>query len=124
MLRALQSDIEKLNIKSAFLLSALCTKKPHVKDEFIKMGYVEQLIGQIAVQIQKDRTSDQTQSSEHYLSALLSLIQDHAEAQNICKRPDLQFREILNCIIESSKDKDEYRVSTTILLLLKKPLLN
>lgn len=31
LLRALQSDIEKLNIKSAFLLSSLCNQKPHIK---------------------------------------------------------------------------------------------
>ena len=117
LLRALQSDLEKLNIKSAFLLSALCNKNHYVKDELIKMGYVEQLIGQIAIQIQKDRNNDQTGTSEHYLSALLSLVQNHEESQNICKRPDLRFREILDCIIENTKDKDEYRVCKLQLFL-------
>lgn len=80
-------------------------------DELIRMGYIEQLIGQIAIQMQQERNDDQARSSEHLLSALLSLIQNHEESQEICKRSDLQFKEILNCIIENTKDKDEYRVS-------------
>jgi len=31
LLRAMQSDIEKLQIKSAFLMSALCQQQPHFK---------------------------------------------------------------------------------------------
>lgn len=83
------------------------------------MGYIEQLVGQIAIQMQQERVDDQARSSEHLLSALLSLIQNHEESQNICRRPDLQFKEILNCIIENTKDKDEYRVCIIFFLFLQ-----
>ncbi|KAL0280833.1 UNVERIFIED_CONTAM: hypothetical protein PYX00_002009 [Menopon gallinae] len=106
LLRALQSDIVKLNIKAAFLLTALCSQKPDIKDELVKMGYVEQLVGQIAIQMQLDVHSE---VAEHLLSALLCLIQDHEPSQTICKDPELQFREVMKYVIENSDGKDQYR---------------
>lgn len=40
LLRALQSDIEKLNIKSAFLLSSLCNQKPHIKGMYTLINFI------------------------------------------------------------------------------------
>lgn len=47
LLRAMQSPVEKLQIKSAFLLSSLCNKdgSNDVKYILIKMGFVEQAAG-------------------------------------------------------------------------------
>lgn len=36
LLRALQSGVQKLNIKSAFLLSSLCSQKPQIKGEYCR----------------------------------------------------------------------------------------
>lgn len=72
------------------------------------MGYIEQLIGQIA--LQQTISSSDHPSAEHLLNALLSLIRDHEESQRICKRPELQFQSTLSCILESSAGKEEYQV--------------
>lgn len=46
LLRAMQSPIEKLQIKSAFLLSSLCKDdSSDVKYTLVKMGFVEQAAG-------------------------------------------------------------------------------
>lgn len=72
------------------------------------MGYVEQLVGQIAILMQ---LNDHSEVAEHLLSALLSLIQDHEPSQTVCRDPELQFRELMKCVMENSDGKDEYRVS-------------
>jgi len=55
LLRAMQSSIEKLQIKSAFLLSSLCSRNNanDVKYTLVKMGFIEQaagLLGRINLQ--------------------------------------------------------------------------
>lgn len=47
LLRAMQSSIKKLQIKSAFLLSSLCNKdNTHsLKSTLVNMGLIEQAIG-------------------------------------------------------------------------------
>lgn len=47
LLRAMQSPLEKLQIKSAFLLSSLCSKDDSndVKYTLVKMGFIEQAAG-------------------------------------------------------------------------------
>ena len=47
LLRAMQSPIEKLQIKSAFLLSSLCNRDNlnDLKATLIKMGLIEQIAG-------------------------------------------------------------------------------
>lgn len=51
LIRALQSPVEKLQIKSAFLLSALCNRDndDHLKATLIKMGIIEQAAGLLAM---------------------------------------------------------------------------
>lgn len=50
LLRALQSPVEKLQIKSAFLLSNLCNKEDSldIKHTLVKMGFIEQAVGLLA----------------------------------------------------------------------------
>lgn len=50
LLRALQSPVEKLQIKSAFLLSNLCSKEDStdIKHTLVKMGFIEQAVGLLA----------------------------------------------------------------------------
>lgn len=51
LIRAIQSSIKKLQVKSAFLLSALCSKEnAHaIRSTLIKMGLVEQAAGLLAM---------------------------------------------------------------------------
>lgn len=51
LIRAMQSSVEKLQIKSAFLLSALCSKdNAHaIRSSLIKMGIIEQASGLLAM---------------------------------------------------------------------------
>lgn len=48
LIRAIQSSIEKLQIKSAFLLSSIC-RKNEVKLTLVKMGLVEQAAGMLSM---------------------------------------------------------------------------
>lgn len=47
LLRALQSPVEKLQIKSAFLLSNLCSKEnsDEIKYTLVRMGFIKQAVG-------------------------------------------------------------------------------
>ena len=47
LLRAMQSSVEKLQIKSAFLLSSLCSRNNSndIKYTLVKMGFIEQSAG-------------------------------------------------------------------------------
>ena len=51
LLRAMQSPIKKLQIKSAFLLSSLCNKENvnNLKLSLVNMGLVEQATGLLAI---------------------------------------------------------------------------
>lgn len=51
LMRAMQSPVEKLQIKSAFLLSCLCNrdKGNELKLTLIKMGLIEQAAGLLAM---------------------------------------------------------------------------
>lgn len=51
LMRAIQSSVEKLQIKSAFLLSSLCNKEKgnDLKSTLIKMGLIEQASGMLAM---------------------------------------------------------------------------
>lgn len=50
LLRAMQSSVKKLQIKSAFLLSSLCNKdnSDNLKITFVNMGLIEQVAGLLA----------------------------------------------------------------------------
>lgn len=51
LLRAMQSSIKKLQIKSAFLLSSLCSKENvnDLKLTLVNMGLIEQATGLLAI---------------------------------------------------------------------------
>ncbi|GAB6025987.1 hypothetical protein CHUAL_011953 [Chamberlinius hualienensis] len=100
VLRAIQSDVEKLKIKSAFLLSALCSQRPSIKDTLCNMGFVEQLIALI----QKDHEPAQ----EHVIAALLSLVTDHQSGIQECQREELNLKNILNEKIKLLTGTDQY----------------
>lgn len=99
LLRAMQSDVDKLKVKSAFLLSSLCSQHPAIRDDLQKMGWVHQLVGLI--------NQERTPGHEHLLSALLALVRDHKKCIEDCRDPKLQLRSTLTSYIELVKGKEE-----------------
>uniref|UniRef100_T1JDV9 Nucleotide exchange factor Fes1 domain-containing protein n=1 Tax=Strigamia maritima TaxID=126957 RepID=T1JDV9_STRMM len=87
LLRAMQSNIDKLRIKSSFLISCLCEQKPEIKDTLTRMGFVDQLVALIQM--------DHDSTHEHLLSALNCLVTNHTESINECRNPQLHLKETL-----------------------------
>lgn len=117
IMRAMQTDVQKLKIKACFMLSALCTDNPEVKDILCKIGMVDQLVGHL--------NEEHGNYHEHIMSALLSLIHDHIPAKNECQRSELNLRELLTNRIKDLQGKDEFReereYATEILKVLSIP---
>ncbi|XP_063216243.1 hsp70-binding protein 1-like [Bacillus rossius redtenbacheri] len=99
LLRALQSDVDKLRVKAAFFLSAL--KQPHVLEELLKMGFVELFATLVSC--------DMSPATEHLLSALLTLVTDCSAARTECRRPELGLRSRLVQLVEDCRNKEEYQ---------------
>ncbi|KAJ9577159.1 hypothetical protein L9F63_006281 [Diploptera punctata] len=113
LLRAMQSQVEKLQIKSAFLLTFICNHKECIKDELYKMGYVEQLIGLVS--------EGQPPGLEHLLSALLALVTNHPPSVEVCRQPQLQLRAVLRNLLrqnEGQDDRQEENEYTSMLMRL------
>ncbi|XP_046980231.1 hsp70-binding protein 1 isoform X1 [Schistocerca americana] len=100
LLRAMQSNVEKLQVKSAFLLSSLCSST-EIKDELCKMGFIEQLIGLVG--------PEGSPAVEHLLSAVVALVSDHELSQQECRRPELHLRDKLFQIMQNVSGKEEFR---------------
>ncbi len=101
LMRAMQSDVEKLQIKSAFMLQAFFQMPTDFKDTLFKMGMVHQLIGLLQ--------TEHTPTHEHFMSALLNLVMDHQGCINDCRQPALGFKEFLTAREEFLKGKPEYQ---------------
>jgi len=99
LLRALQSGIEKLQLKAAFLLMSMCTEDTKCRQSLYDMGFVEQLVSLIHVEPQT--------SHEHLLGCLLAIIQDHPESLEESRRPELRLKELLDGKISSLKGSEE-----------------
>eukprot|EP00106_Octopus_bimaculoides_P021688 XP_014789130.1 PREDICTED: hsp70-binding protein 1-like [Octopus bimaculoides] len=80
LMRAMQADVEKLKIKSAFLLRNIVNQKPAVKGRFY--GLYE---------------------------GLLAILTDHPRSLEDCKQPQLEFIEILQEKLKSLHGRDEFR---------------
>ncbi|XP_059479988.1 hsp70-binding protein 1 [Neocloeon triangulifer] len=93
LLSAMQSNIEKLQIKAAFLLSALCSESNAVKEHVIERKMIDHLA---------ELLTKKDQPYEHMLAALLSIVRDHPQAQEECKRPELYFYNTLIKLREHS----------------------
>jgi len=101
LLRALQTSVEKLRVKAAFLLTCLCNENPAFKDTLCKMGFVEQFVALL------QREHDSTH--EHLLSALLALTEGHQAAIVECKRSEFQLKELLNKRLELITGQEEFQ---------------
>ncbi|XP_074659872.1 hsp70-binding protein 1-like [Tubulanus polymorphus] len=105
LLRAMQLDVEKLQIKAVFLLKALCVDESKYKDMLCDMGMVEQLVGLLI--------TEHKPFHEHLLGALVNLVDDadgrSSRLISECRRPEFELRKVLLERIELVKGHDEYR---------------
>ncbi|XP_011870979.1 PREDICTED: hsp70-binding protein 1 [Vollenhovia emeryi] len=104
LLRAMQSPVEKLQIKSAFLLSSLCSKdnsnnvNKQVKYTLVKMGFVEQAAGLLG------RMNLQPEVREQLLRVLSSMVNDNfLPALKECRRSQLFLRSTLEQLLTELK---------------------
>ncbi|XP_014216564.1 hsp70-binding protein 1 isoform X2 [Copidosoma floridanum] len=98
LIRAMQSQVEKLQIKAAFLLSSLCRKDDVVKLTLVKMGLVEQAAGMLAMGNLLSETREQ-------LLSLLNGMTDNNYflALKECRRPELCLKQTLERHLKESK---------------------
>lgn len=106
LLRAMQSSTKKLQIKSAFLLSSLCSKdnSDNLKVTLINMGLIQQTIGLLA------SNNICPEIREQLLSILTGLTNDNLlAALQECRRPELCLKPTLEqCLKDlSPEDKNE-----------------
>ncbi|XP_017890008.1 hsp70-binding protein 1 [Ceratina calcarata] len=103
LLRAMQSSLKKLQIKSAFLLSSLCTKEGvnDLKSTLVNMGLIEQAIGLLAMDDLLPEIRDQL------LSILDALTTDDIPlALQECRRPELNFQSTLERYVKELKQEE------------------
>lgn len=102
LMRAIQSPVEKLQIKSAFLLSALCNKDNDnkLKTTLVKMGLIEQAAGLLAMGSLLPETREQLLgvlnglTNNNFLPALVE-----------CRRPELCLRQTLERHLRESREE-------------------
>nr|XP_012220556.1 PREDICTED: hsp70-binding protein 1 [Linepithema humile] len=103
LLRAMQSPVEKLQIKSAFLLSSLCNKddSSDVKYTLVKMGFIEQAAGLLG------RMNLQPAVREQLLRVLSGMVNDNfLPALKECRRPQLCLRSTLEQLLTELKPEE------------------
>lgn len=103
LLRAMQSSVKKLQIKSAFLLSSLCSKDDatDLKLSLVNMGLVEQAAGLLAAADQVPEIRDQLLN---ILSGLTN--NDFQPALKECRRPELCLKATLERCIQDLQEED------------------
>ncbi|XP_071545640.1 hsp70-binding protein 1 [Panulirus ornatus] len=114
LMRAMQSGVEKLVVKSAFLLNKLVRGNDSHKATLVSMGYVEQL----TTILSNDETD--SISREHCTAALLGLVSSYPLALAECLRPELHVSEHLKLRLDDIKDKEETQEEEGYILELLK----
>ncbi|XP_012064565.1 PREDICTED: hsp70-binding protein 1 [Atta cephalotes] len=115
LLRAMQSSIEKLQIKSAFLLSSLCSRNNanDVKYILVKMGFIEQAAGLLG------RMNLQPTVREQLLRVLSGMVNDNfLPALKECRRSQLCLRSTLEQLLTELKpveNQDEIDMCSELL---------
>ncbi|EZA60831.1 hypothetical protein DMN91_007726 [Ooceraea biroi] len=114
LLRAMQSPIEKLQIKSAFLLSSMCSKEDSndVKNILTTMGFIEQTA------VLLSRANLQPTVREQLLRALSAMTCDNLPALVECRRPELCLKSILEQLLAElnpEENQDEIGICTELL---------
>ncbi|KAM9299143.1 hsp70-binding protein 1 [Gastrophryne carolinensis] len=109
LMRAMQSDVEKLKIKSVFLLQNLLISHPEHKGTLCSMGMIQQLISLLR--------TDRSPFHEHVLSALCSMVTDSPQAVLESRAPELAFEELLKqrCQQKEETFQEEYEYCEQLL---------
>ncbi|XP_033326531.1 hsp70-binding protein 1 [Megalopta genalis] len=103
LLRAMQSPVKKLQIKSAFLLCSLCYKENtnNLKLSLINMGFIEQATGLL---VRNELIPDIRDQLLNILDGLTN--NNFLPALNECKRPELCLQTTLGrCIKELQQEE-------------------
>ncbi|ESO97507.1 hypothetical protein LOTGIDRAFT_181506 [Lottia gigantea] len=100
LMRAMQTNVEKLQVKASFMLRGMCTSNPEFKDTLCDIGMVEQLIGLVQ--------QDHNQQHEHMMNALLLLVTNHQRAKQIAQKSEFKLIDFLQQRIEFLKGKEEF----------------
>ncbi|XP_067875711.1 hsp70-binding protein 1 isoform X2 [Heterodontus francisci] len=101
LMRAMQSGIEKLKVKAAFLLQNLLISSPEHKDVLCSMGMVQQLVSLIQ--------TEHDPFHEHVLGALCSLVTDFPRGVKQCQELELGLEDILIERSQMLKDQEEFQ---------------
>ncbi|XP_063798884.1 hsp70-binding protein 1 [Pseudophryne corroboree] len=101
LMRAMQSDILKLKIKSAFLLQNILTSHPAHKGTLCSMGMVQQLVSLLR--------TEHSPFHEHVLCALCSLVSDFPQGVAECQAPELALEELLKERCQLVQKQEEFQ---------------
>ncbi|XP_077411977.1 hsp70-binding protein 1 [Vanacampus margaritifer] len=101
LMRGMQSEHEKLQTKSAFLLVNLLTSHPEHKDTVVSMGMVQQLVSVLR--------APHSPFHEHVLGALCCLVEDCVKGLTDCRDPSLGLDELLRLRARELHGKEESR---------------
>ncbi|XP_068435127.1 hsp70-binding protein 1 [Clinocottus analis] len=99
LMRVMQSDIEKLRTKSAFLLLNLLRSHPELKDTAVAMGMVQQLVSVLR--------TPHSHFHEHVLGAICCLVEDCPQGLKDCRNPALGLKELLRQRSRELQGKEE-----------------
>ncbi|KAJ6654346.1 hypothetical protein lerEdw1_006939 [Lerista edwardsae] len=101
LMRAMQSNVQKLKVKSAFLLQNLLINHPEQKETLCSMGMVQQLVALVR--------SEHSTFHEYVVGALCSLVTDFPQAMRECQEPELALEELLKERCQLLKDQEEFQ---------------
>ncbi|XP_062551801.1 hsp70-binding protein 1-like [Armigeres subalbatus] len=100
ILGCIQTDNEKLRIKSSFLMSNLCTEHTAVRDEFIKLNAVERVIAAV-------RPSKEFEPKLETALSTLNVLTECDEGVQRCQDSSLKLKEKLELVLKLNNGKDE-----------------
>ncbi|XP_078286501.1 hsp70-binding protein 1 isoform X2 [Rhinoraja longicauda] len=101
LMRAMQSSVDKLKVKAAFLLQNLLISSPEHKEVLVSMGMVQQLVALLE--------TEHDAFHEHVLGALCSLVTNFPRGVKQCQEPELGLEEILIERSRTLKDQEEFQ---------------
>ncbi|XP_052567983.1 hsp70-binding protein 1 [Peromyscus eremicus] len=101
LMRAMQQQVQKLKVKSAFLLQNLLVGHPEHKGTLCSMGMVQQLVALVR--------TEHSPFHEHVLGALCSLVTDFPQGVRECREPELGLEELLRHRCQLLQKHEEYQ---------------
>lgn len=114
ILGCLQNNHEKVHVKIGFLISALASEFPDIRDQFVELNGIEHL------SMCLKPVTDYNSKCENILTAL-SVLSDCAVGTSKLRILSGNFESIIKTIIESNKQKEDCReiVEHSLSLLVK-----